>query len=135
MLVLATDSGYNSPCAGLEPSFSSDSSFFGCRSPFGLSSTKRKLCFDSSDSTHESSAIAGEFILFHHKYFYLILSDVNFFYNVAVLGSLIPGRSVNPRSREIARRLLRLCDSFNEEFDTVSRGMNESSIEEVCAGL
>ncbi|VDP00958.1 unnamed protein product [Heligmosomoides polygyrus] len=103
MLVLATDSGYNSPCAGLEPSFSSDSSFFGCRSPFGLSSTKRKLCFDSSDSTHESSAIAG---------------------------SLIPGRSVNPRSREIARRLLRLCDSFNEEFDTVSRGMNESSIEE-----
>ncbi|EYB94360.1 hypothetical protein Y032_0172g348 [Ancylostoma ceylanicum] len=101
MLVMQSDSGYNSPCDGVRASSSFESP---CLSKQFLSRSgdnsrvNRKLCFAAPFSTSES----------------------NF-----DIGSVLESSTI--RSKEIARRLLRLCDSFDKEFVMSSEHSENSS--------
>ncbi|KAL6742779.1 hypothetical protein Aduo_015892 [Ancylostoma duodenale] len=90
MLVMPSDSGYNSPCIGVEPSSSFESPCLS-KPSFPTSGNiirvNRKLCFASSSPSPESDCDSES-------------------------AQYLPAT----RSKEIARRLLHLCDSFDKEF-------------------
>ncbi|CAJ0589127.1 unnamed protein product [Cylicocyclus nassatus] len=95
MLVLPSDSGYNSPCDGIAPSslqFASEKLL----KPDVNSEVRRKLRF----GTHT-------------------------FWNS---GSYFTLPKPNDRLREIARRLVRMCDSFDKEFAEVAEGAKTESV-------
>ncbi|VDO75395.1 unnamed protein product [Haemonchus placei] len=97
LLLSSSDSGYNSPCTGTEPSPSFASP---CFSSIGLKA-KRKLCFGLS-TPFTASSRDGK-------------NECDF--NI----SQEKGR----RSEEIARRLIHYCDVFDDEFNKVSAERQE----------
>ncbi|VDL74856.1 unnamed protein product [Nippostrongylus brasiliensis] len=86
MLLLSPDSGFNSPCGDFAASSSLQSPFY-VRKSFQYYSSRRKLEFDSASSSIDKT-----------------------------LGGSCDENASEFKAREIARRLVHLCDSFDVEL-------------------